>query len=151
MVARRTPEAMIGATLGAATWVGGLVLLRAYGAAVLPEASRAPLAQAVPIALVATVAFLALCFELSRRLTLRPGGALLYGATFASVHLVLDAAFLFAAFCGSSWAPDLSTDQLHGIAAFLPLGYLAMLWVPLACQRVHGRRLPAGRPATGRA
>ncbi len=151
MVARRAPEAMVGATVGAATWVGGLALLRAWGAAVLPEASSAPLAQAVPTALLATVAFLTLCFEVARRLTLRPDGALLYGATFASAHLVLDAGFLFAAFCGTSWAPDLSIEQLHGIAAFLPLGYLAMLWVPLACQRLHGRRLPSGRPATGRA
>lgn len=136
---RHGSEAVVGATLGAATWVGGLPILRAYGAAVIPEASTARLVEAVPIALAATVAFVALCYELSRLLTPRSDGTLVYAVAFTSVHLVFDAAFLFAAFRHGSWAPRLSTEQLHGLAAFLPLAYLAMLWVPLVCQWAHGR------------
>ena len=124
-------EAWSGLVLGAVTWLGGSALVRTLGHAFIPEVTDAGVPGAVAAALVTTALVVALCWRLASP---GPGTALLFGSAFASVHLGLDSAFLFSAFREHSWAPGLSLKQVEGIAATLPLGYLAMLWIPFACE-----------------
>jgi hypothetical protein len=140
MAGRPRSATALGVALGGATWLGGLLALRAVGAAVIPGASGATVSEAA-LALAATVVFATLCFEGARRLTaVRPHGAMLYAVAFTSAHLGLDAAFLVAAAWQRPWAPGLSSAQVQSIAAFLPLAYLALLWVPVMRERRHAPR-----------
>ena len=125
-----------GVVLGAAAWLGGFALLRTCGSVVIPEVTAPGVLTAAAATLVATAVVVALCWRLAIP---GPHAALLFGSAFASAHLVLDAAFLFSAFRHHSWTPGLSLTQVQGIAATLPLGYLTMLWVPVACEAWRGR------------
>jgi hypothetical protein len=134
-------DVMSGVVLGAVTWLAGSALVRAFGSAFIPEVSDQAVLAAVVAALVATAVVVALCWRLASP---GPYAALLFGSAFASVHLVLDAGFLFSAFRRHSWAPGLSLGQVEGIAPTLPLGYLMMLWVPVACEAQRRRAVGSG-------
>ena len=120
----------------AAVPVGLLVLL--FGGSCIPTPSHPLLVVSVAVGLGANVLYLALCFILFRRFVRRPlHGALAYGATFASVNFVLDSALLLTAFRHPEWFSFLTVEQVQSIAAFLPLAYLGMIAVPLACERMY--------------
>ncbi len=125
----------LGAGFGLAAAVAALLLLR-WLVRWIPRPADAALVAAVPVALAATCALLALCYEAFRRLV--PGhDARRYAGAFVGANLAVDWVFLLTAFRGAPWIPGAEPARLQAIASFLPLAYLAMALVPIGCERLH--------------
>ena len=136
----REREVALAAGFGLAAAVAAVLILREF-VGWIPSPADPGVVAALPVALAATCALLALCYEAFRRLV--PGHDVRrYARAFLGANLAVDWLFLLTAFRGARWIPGAEPARLQAIASFLPLAYLAMALVPIGCERLHQKEGP---------
>lgn len=138
----RNREAALAAGFGVAAAVAALLLLRWF-VAWIPSTTDRSVLVGVPVALAATCTLLAIFYEGFRRVPPGPRhGGWRYAGAFLCANFAVDWPFLLAGFRGIPWIPGASRDQFEAVASFMPLAYLAMMLVPVGCERFHAHHHP---------
>lgn len=133
----RSREALLAAGFGLAAAVAAVLVLR-WCTAWIPSPADRSVLVGVPVALAATCALLAIFYEAFRSVSPGPRhGGWLYATAFVCGNFAVDWLFLLAGFRGAPWIPGASREQFEAVASFLPLAYLAMMLVPVGCERLH--------------
>jgi hypothetical protein len=133
----RDAEAARAGGFGLAAAVAALLVLRRC-APWIPTPAGRNVVLALPVALAATCVLLAIFYEAFRRIPPGPRhGGSLYAAAFVCANFAVDWLFLLTGFRGVPWIPGAGPERLQAVASFLPLAYLAMLFVPVVCDRLH--------------
>jgi hypothetical protein len=133
----RRREAALAAGFGLAGAVVALLVLRRC-TPLIPSTGDRNVLVAVPVAFAATCTLVAILYEAFRWLARRPRHhGWLYAAAFLGANFAVDWLFLLAGFRGTASIPGASPGQFQAVASFMPLAYLAMMLVPLGCERLH--------------
>jgi hypothetical protein len=119
----------LAALYGAAIWAAAAVAVAVVGDRIFPRPGAAAVAPVIlGLSLLAALAAGAATVDYMRRTGLSGAGAgLAFGATIAAVGLVLDGTLMLVA--GLQW-PNLDADRTRTVAAFLLLGYAALVLAP---------------------